>query len=448
MRRRRRRRHLRRRVGVEPSIVGPGYDITLTDSTVADNSANDDGGGVYTEGALIATGSQFNENTADGNVWGGGRGGGAYARRQRHVDGHLVGGQRSTVRRVRHQRCGGHPAECGAVASGGGFFTYGTATVTSSTFTNNHAYDTGGGFLADDAVVTDSTFTGNNAGGESAESDGASASQLPAPVANHVTATDSESGSAFCLCAGGGFAVGTGIGDGRERQRRRRPGHRFHVHRQRRRLRRLLPRLRAAASSPVAAPRSPAATFGDPSDPENGSNAAGCFTACGAMGGGFYSAGTTNVDTSNFVFNGVGCLGNCAAEGGGFFAGNGLMEMSAGVTDALPSGASAALADNGSVDVVQSTFTLNEAGCYFVECARQRWWVLRRRQPDRRRHRIHVRPQRLAVGRRRARGQRWHRLPARICEGDCGTSDVTITNSTVTGNTSGYPAAISVPQAG
>ena len=32
-----------------------------------------------------------------------------------------------------------------------------------------------------------------------------------------------------------------------------------------------------------------------------------------------------------------------------------------------------------------------------------------------------------------------------ICEGDCGGTDTTITNSTVTGNTSGFPAAISSP---
>ena len=100
---------------VEPSVVGPGYDINLTNTVVADNSANDDGGGVYTEGDLTATGSQFNDNTAHGNVWGGGRGGGAYAHDSVDFDRHLVGGQRGTVWRVRHRCCGGHPARvwCG-----------------------------------------------------------------------------------------------------------------------------------------------------------------------------------------------------------------------------------------------------------------------------------------------------------------------------------------------
>src|SRR4051812_12605956 len=64
---------------VEESIIGPGYDITLTNAVVTDNHADDDGGGVYTEGTLTATGSSFLGNTAYGEAVGGGRGGGAYA---------------------------------------------------------------------------------------------------------------------------------------------------------------------------------------------------------------------------------------------------------------------------------------------------------------------------------------------------------------------------------
>ena len=427
-------------------VVGPGYDITLTNAVVAENQADDDGGGVYTIGALSATGSQINENTAHGRAFDGGRGGGAFA--EDSVT------STDTSWEGNDAQCGVFDASaavpiqaaCGAVSSGGGFFTYGSATVTGSTFTNNHAYDSGGGFLADDAVVTNSTFTGNNAGGESAESDGASASQLPAPLSNHVTASDSESGSSQCLCVGGGFAVATGVGDVTAASvgDAQVTGSTF---------------IANGAGCNVdclgsgggffsgAGATVSGSTFGDPSDPENGSNSAGCFEECGAYGGGFYSAGTTNVDTSTFVFNGNGCLGLCGAEGGGFFAGDGeQMLTSLGVTDKLPSGASALLQGDGGVTVVQSTFTLNEAGCILFECGGSGGGFYASGNPT-----VDV-----TASTFNGNDSLWDggALAVNggigintICEGGCGT-DTTITNSTVTGNSSGYPAAISVAREG
>ena len=44
---------------VGPFVEGPGYDIVVTDSIVADNEAYDDGGGVYTEDTLTATRATF-----------------------------------------------------------------------------------------------------------------------------------------------------------------------------------------------------------------------------------------------------------------------------------------------------------------------------------------------------------------------------------------------------
>jgi hypothetical protein len=432
--------------GVEEADAEAGYDITLTDSSVVDNWAADDGGGVYAWwGSVSALRSQISGNVAAGQAYQGGRGGGAYA------DDDVTSTDSSWV--GNDAQCGifSEPAEpisqgdgfCGAVASGGGFFTYSSAIVGGSTFTNNHAYDSGGGFFADDAVVTSSTFTGNQAGGESEETAAGSASELPGPVSGLATAAD---GSAFCMCVGGGFAVGAGVGNtsvdegtaqvtgstftgngaGCDNYCLGGGGGFF-----------------AGAGATVSG-----STFGNES--EDGSNAAGCFQFCGAQGGGFYSAGTTNVDTSTFVFNGVGCLGACDAEGGGFFAGNGMQNMSADVLSKLPSGATAQIAESGSVSVVQSTFTLNEAGCIFFECLGSGGGFFASSSPT-----VDVTASTfndndsLWDGGALAVNGGYAISGLAECDADCGwSSDVTVTNSTVTGNTSGYPAAVSVPREG
>ena len=130
-----------------------------------------------------------------------------------------------------------------------------------------------------------STFTGNNAGGPTAESDGASTSQLPGPVGRprHRGRQRDTARRSACPRVAASLSVPASV-TAEEISEGRRPGHRFHLHRQRRRLRRLLPRRRTAASTPVDGATVSEVPFGDPSDPENGSNAAGCFTACGAHG--------------------------------------------------------------------------------------------------------------------------------------------------------------------
>jgi hypothetical protein len=289
---------------VAEGIIGSGYDITLTNSVVADNQADDDGGGVYTEGSLTVTGSEFDGNTAFGRAFFGGRGGGAFAEDAVASTNTSWEGNEALCGVLPVEPIGGasaqgpsQPESCGAVASGGGFFTYGPASVSGSTFTDNHAYDSGGGFLADDAVVSSSTFTGNNAGGEGEELGGASASSLPAPLAAHAALTD-DGGSQFCLCVGGGFAVATNLGEAgasvASEGDAQVTGSTF---------------IANGAGCNFACLGSgggffsgngatvSGSTFGDPSDPENGSNAAGCFESCGAFGGGFSSVADTNVDT-------------------------------------------------------------------------------------------------------------------------------------------------------
>ena len=356
--------------------------------------------------------------------------------------------QRRPLRRLRRT---GEPIStglgaCGAVSSGGGFFTYGPATVTGSTFTNNHAYDSGGGFFASEAQVDDSTFTGNNAGGESEEALGASAAQLPAPLSDHAGASEIPVGSQYCLCVGGGFAVGVTIGTfevpeggtqvtgstfvangaGCDQYCLGAGGGFF-----------------AAGGANVSG-----STFGDPSDPENGSNAAGCFAFCGAFGGGFYSADSTNVDTSTFVLNGNGCLSSCGAEGGGFYAGNGLLDSatSDALSGKLSSKATAQLVGGGSVDVVQSTFSLNEAGCILGGCGGSGGGFFSSDAPtvDVTASTFNGNDALYDGGALSVNGG----IVLTICAGECGGTDTTITNSTVTGNVSGFPAAISVAREG
>ena len=432
-----------------PYDVGPlddiaGYDITLTDSSVTDNWADDDGGGVYAWwGSVTTLRSQISGNIAAGQAYGGGRGGGAYADDDvSSTDSSWVGNDAQCGIFSDAEPISQADGFCGAVASGGGFFTYSSANVSGSSFTNNHAYDSGGGFFADDAVVTDSSFTGNQAGGESEETEAGSASQLPGPVSNLAEAAD---GSAFCLCAGGGFAVGAAIGNSDVAEGGAQVtgstfvgngagcdaycmggGGGFY----------------AAGGASVSG-----STFGDGSD--NGSNAAGCFEFCGAVGGGFYSGGDTAVDTSTFLLNGVGCLGACDAQGGGFAAGSSNeMAGSARASAAMPSNVEAALEGDGSVTVVQSTFTANEAGCIFFECWGTGGGFFGGGSPtvDVTASTFNENDSLWDGGALSVNGGIGINA---ICDADCGYgSDVTITNSTVTGNFSGYPAAISVPQEG
>jgi hypothetical protein len=120
--------------------------------------------------------------------------------------------------------------------------------------------------------------------------------------------------------------------------------------------------------------------------------------------------------------------------------------MSQATLAKLPAGASALLEGDGAVDVVQSTFTLNEAGCFVFECGGSGGGFYAAGAPS-----VNVTASTFndndslwdggAISVNGGIG-----INSVICDADCGGTDVTITNSTVTGNTSGVPAAISVPQ--
>jgi len=414
-------------------IVGPGYDVTVTNSVIQNNHAADDGGGVFTQGSLTATDSHFNENVAAGTNGGGGRGGGAYA----DVSATITG----TTFDTNDAQCGTFNVDtCLADSDGGGFHTYGPAHVTGSTFTYNHAYDSGGGFYTEDngtAKVDTSTFTGNNAGGEGGLNS-VGMPQLPSVLSKHVQATDGLAGSQFCNCVGGGFAavdgsaqvtgstfVANGAGCNVVCDSE---GGGFY----------------ASTGSTVSG-----STFGDPSDPQSGSNSAGCFEECGALGGGFFSGGDTAVDTSNFVLNGVGCGIGCNALGGGFFAGNdsiGLAKVS-GLTDKLSAAHVKSLASSeGSVTVDQTTLTLNEAGCETPSCGGSGGGFYASEPST-----VGVtastfdRNDSLFDGGAFAVNGGYYPF----CASNCGpNAEVTVTNSTITGNTSGFPAAISVAREG
>ena len=148
------------------SAAASGFDVTVTDSTISDNEAADDGGGVYAQDSLNVTNSTFSDNIAHGENFGGGRGGGGFA-------GNGVTTLDSTFagNTARCDTSGGKSILCDAVASGGGFFTDGPADVTGTTFSDNTAGDgcaacgaLGGGFFSNDgATVAGSTFDGNSA---------------------------------------------------------------------------------------------------------------------------------------------------------------------------------------------------------------------------------------------------------------------------------------------
>jgi hypothetical protein len=420
--------------GAAPVIV-VSFDINITNSSIEDNWAFDDGGGVYTDDTLTVASSQFNRNIAAGYVPGGGRGGGAFGGDAVSVTDSSFTDNEAQCNLFFNNLVDG---TCGAVASGGGFFTYGSATVSGSTFTSNAAWDSGGGFWAADADVANSTFTGNTAGGLGSEAAGFGASQLPEQLAGGAAAAGSEEGSQDCDCVGGGFAVGleTRSAD--------------------------VPESGAQVVNSTFIANSATcnaycwgagggflstggatvsgSTFGDPSDEDSG-NLAGCYAYCGGFGGGAYVGSGANVDTSIFGLNFAGCIGFCGGEGGGLFVGNGIDEMDASVLDQVPDDARIAAAGDGTLDVVQTTFAGNAAGCDLGTCGGAGGGVFAADNPtvDITASTFNDNESFWEGGAIAVNGVSLEV----ICEA-CGTA-VTITNSTVTGNTSGWPAAISVP---
>jgi parallel beta-helix repeat protein len=139
-------------------------NVTVTDSTISDNeTTNENGGGISSTGNVTVTNSTISNNTANGD------GGGIYSTSGVTVTNSTISGN-----------------ETGSPSSGGGIHSEGGVTVTGSTISNNtvdqgHFYGAGSGIYSKGGVVTitNSTISGNTvnqttllgAGGGGIESD-------------------------------------------------------------------------------------------------------------------------------------------------------------------------------------------------------------------------------------------------------------------------------------
>ena len=145
------------------------YDgtTTVTDSTLSGNSANDDGGGIYSNrGSLTVTNSTLSKNSATGRY---GSGGGVYS-----SSGSLTV-TNSTLSKNSATYGGGIYNSSGSLMltsstltgnlanGGGGIANSGTLTVSNSTLSGNSAYRGGAIDNPGTATVTNSTFSGNSA---------------------------------------------------------------------------------------------------------------------------------------------------------------------------------------------------------------------------------------------------------------------------------------------
>jgi filamentous hemagglutinin family protein len=115
--------------------------VTLTNSTVSGNTAGVDGGGIWTFGTVTLTNSTVSGNTA------GQFGGGIWAVSTVSLTNSTVSGNAASI------------------FDGGGIWANGTVTLTNSTVSGNTAGVDGGGISSNDTVtLTNSTVSGNTAG--------------------------------------------------------------------------------------------------------------------------------------------------------------------------------------------------------------------------------------------------------------------------------------------
>lgn len=142
--------------------IDSGTTVAVSDLTISDGSAADNGGGIDNSGALTITDATLSDNSADNG--GGGGGGGAID----NNGGNLTITDSDFSDNVSGEDDGGGGLG-GAIDNGGG-----TVTISGSTFTDNQATDggavdngdalIGGGKSGGTVTVSDSTFSGNNAG--------------------------------------------------------------------------------------------------------------------------------------------------------------------------------------------------------------------------------------------------------------------------------------------
>ncbi|MBE9115280.1 CHAT domain-containing protein, partial [Lusitaniella coriacea LEGE 07157] len=130
--------------------VQGGADLQLSDVTLSNGSTQTvggfrerSGGAIFNKGTLRATNSTISGNTANAN------GGGIFS------------DSATAVTTITNSTISGNTAN-----SGGGIYSYGTTTITNSTLSGNTATNTGGGiYNRDTVIITDSTISGNSANG-------------------------------------------------------------------------------------------------------------------------------------------------------------------------------------------------------------------------------------------------------------------------------------------
>ena len=150
-------------------------DLVITDSTIDGNTATDDGGGIFNEGTLSVTDSIIsnNEVTVDfadgGGIFNGNNA--LLTLTNSEVTGNFANDDGGGV----YNDDLGSMTISGSVIDGnisnndgGGLFNFGDATVTDTTISNNQVLsdvaDGGGVAVFDDITITNSTITGNSAG--------------------------------------------------------------------------------------------------------------------------------------------------------------------------------------------------------------------------------------------------------------------------------------------
>jgi CSLREA domain-containing protein len=151
---------------IEPNAGGAIYNggtLTVTNSTIADNTA-DNGGGLYNSGTLTVTNSVFSGNNANGGY---GRGGGIYNNGTLSVTNSTFSGNVAAftgggifsegVLNVKNSTFSGNRA----AGSGGGIHNNGTLDLANSTLVGNITNFGGGLFNGGTATVTNSTIAGN-----------------------------------------------------------------------------------------------------------------------------------------------------------------------------------------------------------------------------------------------------------------------------------------------
>jgi predicted outer membrane repeat protein len=153
------------------------YLFTVTGNTFRDNYADEDGGAIDADAALLLTNNTFDGNTSEDND------GGAVALSDESSIStwHMVSGNRFTNNRALEEDGGALDADANVIVSsnvfannsahedGGALYVNYEARITKNTFINNRSDEDGGAIYADDlsfpeSSITDNLFEGNSAG--------------------------------------------------------------------------------------------------------------------------------------------------------------------------------------------------------------------------------------------------------------------------------------------